>query len=129
MIKQYFLILLILLMVITPVASAFDHCASKIMPDHLPESLDLVISATSSIGYLPSSSHQEHIEKQYHISSTLYCHMKDDCTFHVCGSGYGITPSTMISHLVSSYLFLQFQSLSPYSPTFSPEIRPPIFNL
>ncbi len=126
MTRQRFSFLLILLMVITPVASAFDHCSGMNMPGHLSESQNMIIA--DIVDKASTSSHQNTDQGLNQNQSKMHCHISGNCTFHVCGA-YGILASTLLRDFIASYSYSSFVSILPYSTAFSPEIRPPILIL
>ncbi len=110
-------------MVITPVASAFDHCSGMNMSGHLSESLrlivaDIVDNTSTSIHEVPNQGLNQN-------QSKMHCHISGSCTFHICGV-YGITSSVPSNDFIALHSFSSFESRSPNSTAFSPEIRPPI---
>ncbi len=125
MIKRRISISLILLMLITPIVSAFEHCAGMTMSDHLPENLNLVTHFVS-IAPIHNSKHQKSSEVTHQKNSVQHCQSSVNCNFHFCSSGFGIPASLSNTRLISSYIFSPFESLSLYKTPLSPEIRPPI---
>jgi len=115
--NRRFAILLIIMMLITPVASAFSHCAGMSMHGHASENLNLSVAA--------SFSQLQHFQDHEQNRSDKLCHASGSCTFHVCG-GCGITSSTINSNFYYPAIFSGFEVSSPSSQYFPPAIRPPI---
>ena len=124
--RQRFSVFLILMMVITPIASAFEHCSGMSMRGHLSESQSLIVAGI--IDNTSTSKHQEAGQGLYQNQAEMHCDSSGNCTFHVCG-GCGIAASTLFSDFFASYSYSSSESILPYSTTFSPEIRPPILIL
>jgi hypothetical protein len=121
--KQGLPIILILMMLIMPIASAFEHCAGMDMSGHLSESQSF--SMAESVDDVNHSDHQKMLKESQKIQTDMDCHNSGNCTVHICG-GYGITTSmpTIIT-VISSYQS-SFGYTSPYSTVLSQELRPPI---
>jgi hypothetical protein len=107
-------ILLILMMLITPIASAFDHCVEMGMSGDLSP-VSLSADDTMLLNMLGSSNYQADMD----------CHSSDSCTFHFCADLGVIATVPRINTLTSSYYSI-FEYLSPYSTVLSSELRPPI---
>lgn len=124
--KQGLPILLIFLMLITPIASAFDHCAGMNMSGHLSEiqSISVTLSADDAIPL----DHKKMIKGSLSNQTDMDCQTSDNCTVHVCG-GYGITSSIPTINTVPSSYYSVFEYSSPYTTDLSPDLRPPIFIL
>ncbi len=114
MTTQRFSILLILLMVITQVASAFDHCMNEFVPHNLSGH-----QSGLDAGLAGQSKHQA--QKQVGDSHSTHAY----CTFHVCGD-CGLTMSVFIPEARVSHYFPSFQAFTPTGIVASPDIRPPI---
>ncbi len=112
-------------MLITPIVSAFEHCAGMTMSDHLPENLNLV---TNFVSFAPilNSKHQKPSKVTHQENSIQHCQSSGNCNFNFCGNGYGIPSSLSNNSLSTSYIFSPFESSSLYKTPLSPEIRPPI---
>ena len=115
--KQGFPILLILMMLITPIASAFDHCAGMDMS----ESQSFFMSADDTI----SLDHQKMLKESQNKKTDMDCHNSGNCTVHICG-GYGLTSSAPTINTVTSPNYSNFEYTPPYSTVLSSELRPPI---
>ena len=124
--RQRFSVILIFIMVITPVASAFGQCSGISLRGHLPESQGLIVAGI--VDNSSTSKHQEAGPELYQNQAKMQCHTGGSCTFHICG-GCGMAASTLFSNFIASYSYSSFESTLPYSTTFSPEIRPPILIL
>jgi hypothetical protein len=108
--KQGLPILLILMMLITPIASAFDRCSGMDMMGHFSETQkDMLNSDTSN-------------------TVDIDCQASNSCTFHGCG-GYIITPSVSTVDTVISLNYSHFEYFSPYDTDLSPDLKPPIIAL
>ncbi len=124
--KQGIPILLILIMLITPIASAFDHCAGMDMSSHFSEtqSFSVALSADDTIPL----DHQKMPKGSQNSQTDIDCHTSGSCTIHICG-GYGITSSAPTIDIVVSSYYSIFEYTSPYSTVLSSDLRPPIFIL
>ena len=98
--KQGLPILLILMMLITPIASAFDHCAGMDMSGHLSESQSF--SMAQSVNDMNHSDHKKNLKKSQNKKTDMDCHNSDSCAVHICG-GYGITSSVQTINTVTSH--------------------------
>lgn len=128
MIKRRISISLILLMLITPIVSAFEHCVGMTMSDHLPENLNLVTNFVSNAAII-TSKHQKPSEVTHQENAVQHCQSSGNCNFHFCSNGFGIPTSLSNNSLLTSYIFSPFESSSLYRTPISPEIRPPIIVL
>ncbi|MCF6252313.1 MAG: hypothetical protein L3J75_13760 [Methylococcaceae bacterium] len=120
--KQGIPILLIIMMLITPVAEAFDHCAGMGLSGYLSATL------SSESEYAAHSEHQKMYKESLNSQTDMDCNSDSDCTFHFCG-GYGITSSISSVKTVPFSYYSVFEYVSPYSTALSPDLRPPIFVL
>ncbi len=125
MTKQGFPVLLILMMLITPIASAFEHCAGMDMSGHLSEnqnfSVTLPVDGTNSLGH-------KNIKDSQADQTNMDCHSSGSCSVHICG-GYGITSIVSGIYLVATSSYLIYQYASPYDTLLLPDLRPPKFIL
>ena len=124
--KQGLSILLIIMMLITPIASAFDHCAGMDMAAYLSESQNFSVSVSAD-----DANHLEHQKmhkESQNIAADMGCESNGDCTFHVCG-GYGITSTASSINTVSFSYYSIIEYALPYTTVLSPDLRPPIFIL
>ena len=121
--KQHSLpILLILMMLMTPIASAFDHCAGMSMPDHL--SASHLLSDPLAVDDAMPLDHEKMLNESQSALADMDCHSSDNCTVHLCGA-CGITSSApTINILISSYYSI-FEYVVPYDTALSPGLRPP----
>jgi hypothetical protein len=128
MIKQRFLLLLILIMAITPVTSALGYYSSMVSslsaePSFEP-SFDQSITVTDSADAAPQNSdHCLHQDK-----FKIACHASGSCTFHICGDG-GIAAVFLFTQAYDSYRYGHLEKPSSRSLSFPPQIRPPIKSL
>jgi hypothetical protein len=123
MTKKHFSLLLIILMLISPIASAFDHCSGMAMRGHFSASQSLLVAGVDDNASTSKKldAGQRHDQNQ----AEKHCHSSANCTFHVC-SGCGIAASALFSGFIPSYSYSSFSTLLRYSTFFAPEIRPPI---
>jgi len=122
MIKQRFLLLLILMMVITPVWSALGYYSS--MAGSLSAEPSFKQAVADSADTAPQSS--EHCLHQDKFK--IACHANGSCTFHICGDG-GIAAVFSFTQAYSPYRYGHWEKSVSRSLAFSPEIRPPINSL
>jgi hypothetical protein len=116
MLRQRFLLLIILTMVITPVWSALGYYSSSLSADRSFEQGGIVSAADNS----------DHCRHQDEFKTA--CHASGSCTFHVCGDG-GITAVFLLTQAYSAYRYEHWERSAFHSLSFSPEIRPPINSL
>jgi hypothetical protein len=125
MTKQHLSILLILMMVITPVASAFNHCLSVSMHEDIIDSHQMTVPVL--VDKVTTSKHKDMIKKQDKAGGL--CHTSNNCAFHVCG-GFGINSSiSSFNAIVANYSFFTPHYSPLYSTALSTEIKPPILTL
>ncbi len=118
--RQRISILLILMMAIAPVASAFSQCAGMMLSvQHVTDKL--VSSATD----IHSQTDQNLPEHEF---SDMHCHVSGSCSFHACG-GDGIVASivSMEAAEASDYSSFEYQSFD--NTILTPDLRPPILIL
>jgi hypothetical protein len=120
MLKQRFLLVLILIMVITPVWSALGYYSGMTSALSAESSFE---QADASDAVAQSSEHCLHPDK-----FKTDCHANGSCTFHVCGDG-GIAAVFVLTQAYSSYRYAHWEKSVSRSLAFSPEIRPPIHSL
>ncbi|MGZ5007397.1 MAG: hypothetical protein ACXV8W_05745 [Methylobacter sp.] len=124
MLKQRFLFLLILIMVIMPVWSALGYYSGMTNVLSAEPSFEQAVAvADSSDAATQSSEHCLHQDK-----FKTDCHTTGSCTFHVCGDG-GMAAVFVFTQAYSSYRYEHWEKSVSRSLAFSPEIRPPIHNL
>jgi hypothetical protein len=119
MIKQRFLLWLILMMVITPVWSALGYYSGMVSSLSAEPSFEQAVAVTDSA----DAGHCLHQDKV-----KIACHANGSCTFHVCGDG-GIVAVFLFSQAYSPYRYEHWEKSVSRSLAFSPEIRPPIKSL
>lgn len=117
MIKKYFSILLMLMMVVTPVSAAFNHCSSMVMMGDLPEEKSLIDAHHDDGGTL---NHQMMAQKG---QTDMASHISDSCSGHSCVCG--ILSPAPDSYLSIPSAFLDFKPSLPFSAVISPKIKPP----
>ncbi|MDI1275985.1 hypothetical protein [Methylobacter sp.] len=121
MLKQRFLLLLILMMAITPVWSALGYYSGMASSLSAEPSFEQAVAVADAA--LQSSEHCLHPDK-----FKIDCHANGSCTFHVCGDG-GIAAVFVFIQAYSSYRYEHWEQSVSRSLAFSPEIRPPINSL
>jgi hypothetical protein len=119
MLKQRFLLLLILMMVITPVWSALGYYSGMVSS----LSADLSFEQAVAVADTADADHCLHQDKV-----KIACHANGSCTFHVCGDG-GIVAAFLLTQAYSPYRYEHWQKSVSRSLAVSPEIRPPIYSL
>jgi hypothetical protein len=113
-------------MVITPIASAFDHCSGMDMHGRLSESQIQLVADIDDIAGTVKNTEPGQGQDQNQVE--MHCHGSVNCTFHVCGS-CGIAASTSFSDFIAFYNYPITSPLLPYNTFFAPAIRPPILIL
>lgn len=129
MIRQQFLLLLMLMMVITPVSSAFGYYSSRVNSLSAEQpAFEQTIAVTDSVDNASEAApqHSEHCLHQDKFK--IACHASGSCTFHVCGDG-GIAAVFLLTQVYSPYRYEHGEKSVSRSLAFSPEIRPPINSL
>ncbi|BCG63416.1 MAG: hypothetical protein methR_P1126 [Methyloprofundus sp.] len=116
--KQSQSILLILMMLITPIASAFEHCAGMDM-SHDSVSQKMSMDAVSSL------EHQKMLNGSQHNQMNIDCHSSGSCALHVCGA-YAVSTSVPTLNLVTMSNYSIFEDTSLYSAVLTSDLRPPI---
>lgn len=125
--KQGLPVLLIFMMMLTPLASAFDQCAAMDMSSHLPgipvfsESLSLAKNADSL-------DHQNMLAGAQYHQPAMDCDANSSCTLHICGVD-AISAFVPTIKIVTSSYYSTVEYISPFSTTVSPDLRPPKFIL
>lgn len=121
MLRQRFLLLLMLMMVITPVWSALgyysDMVSSLSAESYFEQAVAVADAATQS---------SDHCLDQDEFK--IACHANGSCSFHVCGDG-GIAAVFVFIQAYSPYRYEHWEKSISRSLAFSPEIRPPIYSL
>jgi hypothetical protein len=116
MLRQRFLLFLMLIMAITPVWSALGYYAGS-----LPAELSL--EQGSSAGAADNTDHCRHQDE-----FKADCHASGSSTFHICGDG-GLAAALVFAQAYSAHRYEHWQKSVSRSLSFSPEIRPPINTL
>ena len=114
------------MMLITPIASAFDHCSGMDMSGHLSESQSLTVTVPIEDGALLKPKGM--LNGDNAKPAELDCQTSNNCTFHACG-GYAITSSVSTFDTVISLYHSHFEYFPPYDTDLSPDLRPPIIVL
>ena len=117
-------ILLILMMLVTPIVSAFDQCSGMDMPSHLLENQSFSMTNMDKSYLTDKQIVKEHQSKNVDMD----CHSKISCTFHAC-VGYGIVPSSLTINTYTSLYYSDFEYITPHSNISPALLRPPIANL
>jgi len=111
-------ILLILMMLITPITSAFEHCVGMDMSVHLSDiqntSGHIVSHDTSAID------HKTVLENDLGSEG----HNDANCTVHICGA-YDLPLSPVIAKITRSSYYINIEYSAPYGIALSPDLRPP----
>ena len=132
MANQRFLFLLILIMVITPVTSAFGYysgMASQLSADPSFEpSFEQGIAVADMANDTRAAATQNSDQCHQHNKVKTACHANSSCSFHVCGDG-GITAAFLFFQVYGSYRYGHTKKSTLSSFSFSPDIRPPISSL
>ena len=113
-------------MLITPIASAFEHCVGMDMSEH--SSISQKDSVLSSAGDTVQLEHKKMLNKSQNNQTDMDCHNSNACTFHVCGT-HSITSTAPIINIASSFYYLRFEYTSHTSTVLSSVLRPPIYIL
>jgi len=106
-------ILLILMMLITPITSAFEHCVG--ISVHFSD----IKNTAGQLG----SYHTSDLEHEEILKNVLD-HNNVNCTVHICGD-YDTPSSLVITKIVSSSYYINIEYSIPYSIALSPDLRPP----
>ncbi len=126
MTKQALPILLILLMLITPIVSAFEHCSGMDMSAPVSENKNFSVTLLANDAGLLN--HQTILKGERNNQVDMDCQTVRDCSFHSCAA-LGITSSAQTVTIVKSPLYSNFEYTPPNSTAFSPNLRPPILIL
>ena len=116
MTNQRLSVLLIVLMVMTPVASAFSHCAAMLEAGHFPQSQISTVAAVAS--------HHQNTDQHNQQMKSDSCHTGTGCTLHVCG-GHAMTSSASTFDAAAANRYATVLHTSLESTILSPEIPPP----
>jgi len=114
------------MILITPIASAFDHCSGMDMSRHLSESQSLTVAVSIEDGALLNPKGMLNGDNAKPVEPD--CRTSNSCTFHAC-SGCVITSSVSTVDTVISLYYLHFEYFPPYDTDLSPDLRPPIIVL
>jgi hypothetical protein len=124
MTNQRFLFLLILIMVITPVTSAFGYYSSMASQLSVEQGIAVADMANDTGDAATQNSDQCH----QHNKVKTVCHASSSCSLHVCGD-VGIIAAFLFLQAYSSYRYGHLEKSIFSSLSFSPDIRPPISSL
>jgi hypothetical protein len=128
MLRQRFLLLVLLMMVITPVSSAFGYYSSMVSSLSAEPSFEQDIVVTDSVDGTSNAAQHNSDHCLHQDKFKIACHASGSCTFHICGDG-GITAIFLFTQAYSSYCYEHLEKSTSRSLSFSPEIRPPINSL
>ncbi len=120
--KKQSLPILLILMMLMPIVSAFEHCAVMDMPAHVPASQNF--SSAQSFDNANSLEHQKMLNSAQHHKMDMDCHSSGVCTLHGCGI-YAISTSAPILNIVTASDYSIFEYTSPYSAVLTSDLRPP----
>ena len=120
--KQSLSFLLILMMLITPIASAFEHCAGM---DMSHDSASQNFSIAQSIDDANSLEHQKMLSASQHKQINTDCHSNGSCTLHICGA-YALNTSASTLNLATASNYSIFEDTSLHSTVLTSDLRPPI---
>lgn len=126
MTRQPFSVLLIFIMVVMPITSAFGHCSGMTMRGHVPESRNLTVAVL--MDRVVSLNHRNIDQEKHNDQADMDCHALGSCAFHVCGD-YSITASASTLDTVATLCYSDSEYFLPYSTDLSPDLRPPILSL
>jgi hypothetical protein len=126
--KKRFSILLILMMVITPVTSAFGYYSGIASQLSAEPSFEQNIAVADIMHVTGDAVTQNSDQCHQHNKVKTACHTSSSCSFHVYGDG-GIIAAFLFLHAYSSYRFGHTKKSTFGSLSFSPDIRPPISSL
>ena len=110
------------MMLITPIASAFDHCAGMDMSHDFASQK---MSTVQSIDAENSLEHQKVLSTSQHKQMDMDCHSSGSCTLHICGT-YALNSSASTLNLVTASNYSIFEDTSLYSAVLTSDLRPPI---
>ena len=110
------------MMLITPIASAFDHCAGM---DMSHDSASQKMSTVQSIDAENSLEHQKVLSTSQHKQMDTDCHSSGSCTLHICGA-YALNTSASTLNLATASNYSIFEDTSLYSAVLTSDLRPPI---
>ncbi len=108
--KQSLSLLLILMMLITPIASAFEHCAGM---DMSHDSVSQKMSIVQSMDAVSSLEHQKMLNSSQANQMNIDCHSSGSCALHVCGA-YAVSTSVPTLNLVTMSNFSILDDTSLY---------------
>ena len=128
MTSQRFLFLLILIMVITPVTSAFGYYSGMASQLSAEPSFEQGIAVADMANDKVDAATQNSDQCHQHNKVKTPCHASSSCSFHVCGDG-GITAAFLFVQAYGSYRYRLLEKSTSSSFSFSPDIRPPISSL
>ncbi len=128
MTSQRFSFLLILIMVIVPVASAFGYYSA--MADQLSAESSFAqdIAVADTANDTGDAATRNSGQCHQHNKAITVCHAHSSCSFHMCGDG-GLTAVFLILPAYSSHRYGRTKKSTLNSFLFAPDIRPPIRSL
>lgn len=111
-----------LMMLITPIAPAFEHCAGM---DISQVSTSQKFSIAQSIDDTNSLEHQKMLNASQHKQMDTDCHSSGSCTLHVC-EAYALNTSASTLNMMAASNYFIFEDTSLYSAVLTSDLRPPI---
>ena len=112
------------MMLVTPIASAFDHCSGMDMSNHLLENKSFSMSTMEK----SSLAGKKIVKENPSNNADMDCYSNNSCTFHACG-GYGIISSSSTINTNTSWYYSDLEYISSHSNILSSFLRPPIVSL
>ena len=128
MTNQRFSFLLILIMLITPVTSAFGYYSGLTSQLSAESSFAKGIAEVDMTNDTGDAATQNSDQCHQHNKVKTACHANSSCSYHVCGDG-GITATFLFAQAHGSYCYGHTKKSASSSLSFSPDIRPPISSL
>lgn len=128
MTNRRFLFLLILMMVITPVTSAFGYYSGMASQLSADPSFEQAIAVADRANDTGDAATRNSDQCHQHNKVKTVCHASSSCSFHMCGDG-GITAAFLFLQDYGSHRYGHTKKSTSSSFSFSPDIRPPISSL
>ncbi len=117
MIKNRIVFFLISLMVISPIASAIDHCADM----HGDNTIE-----QSTVQSISSATMKQDASAGHLLADTdMSCHDSGDCALHLCGGCAVIQSETTLNTVVLTHFQMSKTHSLYHSPSYS-AFKPPI---
>lgn len=119
--SQRFSLLLILIMLVTPVTSAFSYY-STVASFVSSKQVTNIAASLADDAVINSEPCQQHTQ------SKLSCDTNSLCSFSICGYGNVIIAFLLLTLAYSAYRYRQLKKLFLRSLFIPPEIKPPIYS-